>query len=305
MMDPMQAPVVIEVAVNGVTRKDRNPAAPESPEEIATDALACLAAGASVVHTHTSRPFGERAGIADTAEDYASTFRLVLAEQPDAVLYPTMSGGATIQERYDHHRLLAQDGLIGCGVLDPGSANLASFGPDGLPSATDFVYTNSPNDVRYMMTTCAELGLGPSMAIYEPGFLRMALGFHRAGTLPPGSLVKLYFSGERGYFGAGYPTFSAPAIPEALGLYRAMLAGTDLPWAVTLLGGDILATPVARLAIDQGGHIRVGLEDDPSAESNRVAVERAVALVEECGRRPATCAEAAEILRLPGRGLRG
>ncbi len=301
----MQPPVVIEVAVNGVTRRDRNAAAPESPEEIAADAVTCLDVGASVVHTHTSRPFGERAGVADTAEDYAATFRLVLDERPDAVLYPTMSGGASIQDRYDHHRLLAQAGLIRCGVLDPGSANLASFGAHGLPSATDFVYTNSPNDVRYMMATCAELGLGPSMAIYEPGFLRMALGFHRAGTLPAGSLVKLYFSGDRGYFGTGYPTFSAPAIPEALALYRAMLADTDLPWAVTLLGGDILSTPVARLAVEQGGHIRVGLEDDPSAESNRVAVERAVALVEACGRRPATCIEAAEILRLPVGTARG
>ena len=32
--------VVIEVAVNGVTRKDRNPTAPETPDEVAADALA-------------------------------------------------------------------------------------------------------------------------------------------------------------------------------------------------------------------------------------------------------------------------
>lgn len=296
----MSRPVVIEVAVNGVTRKERNPAAPESPEEIAADALTCLEVGASVVHTHTTRPFGERAGVDDTAEDYARAFRLILAERPDAVLYPTMSGGATIGERYDHHRLLAAEGLIRCGVIDPGSANLSSFGPDGLPTATDFVYANSPNDVRAMMAACAELGLGPSMAIYEPGFLRMVLGFYHGGTLAPGSLVKFYFSGDRGYFGTGYPTFSAPAIPEALALYRAMLADAELPWAVTLLGGDLLDTPVARLAVEQGGHLRVGLEDHPSAESNRVAVERAVALVEACGHRPATCEEAVEILGLPG-----
>lgn len=294
-------PVMIEVAVNGITRKDRNPAAPVEPDEIAADSIACLDAGATIVHTHPSRPLGERRGPADTAEDYAAAYRAILAERPDAVLYPTMAGGDTIVDRYDHHRHLAAEGLIRAGCLDPGSANLASFGPDGLPTATDFVYTNSPNDIRYMMAACGELGLGPSMAVYEPGFLRMVLGFHASGNLPPGAMVKFYFSGDDGYFGTGMPTFSAPAIPEALALYRAMLGDADLPWAVTLLGGDLLDTPVARLAVEAGGHLRVGLEDDPGAVGNRVLVERAVGLVETCGRRVATPAETVAMLGLPAR----
>ena len=291
--------VVIEVAVNGVTRKDRNPAAPETPDEVAADALACLEAGASVVHTHPLRSFAERHGPADTAEEYAQAYRQVLAERPDAILYPTMSGGTTIAERYDHHRHLAAEGLIRCGALDSGSVNLASFGADGLPTDTDFVYTNSPADIRSMMATCAEVGIGPSIAIYEPGFLRMVLGFHQHGTLPAGTLVKFYFSGDDGFFGSGLPTYSAPPIPEAFALYRAMLGDADLPWAVTVLGGDLLSTPVADLALAQGGHLRVGLEDHPGAESNVVQVERAVEAAARHGRRPATCTEAAKLLRLP------
>ncbi len=294
----MSTPVIIEVAVNGITRKDRNPAAPETPEEIAADTLACMAAGASIVHTHPSRPLGERRSPAETAEDYAAAYRLVLAERPDAILYPTMSGGGSVEDRYDHHRFLAAEGLIRGGCLDPGSANLASFGPDGTPSRSAFVYSNSPNDIHYMMSTCRELGLGPSMAIYEPGFLRMVLGYHRAGLLPAGAMVKFYFSGENGYFGTGYPTFSAPAIPEALALYRAMLGDSGLTWGVTVLGGNVLDSPVARLAVEAGGHLRVGLEDDPTAPGNLELVRAAVDLVESCGRRPATCAEAAEILGL-------
>ncbi|MCB0997627.1 MAG: 3-keto-5-aminohexanoate cleavage protein [Acidimicrobiales bacterium] len=291
-------PLIIEVAVNGVTRKERNPAAPESPEEIAGEALACLNAGATVIHTHPSRPPGAATSVADTAEDYATAYRLVLAERPDAILYPTMSGGADIHERYDHHRILADEGLIRCGVLDPGSANLASFGADGLPTPTDFVYTNSPNDIRYMMAMCAELALGPSFAIYEPGFLRMVLGFHAGGTLAPGCLVKFYFSGG-GFFASGLPTFSAPPIPEALAMYRAMMDGVDLPWAVTVLGGDLLSTPLARTAVAEGGHLRIGLEDHPSAESNMAQLQRALDLAAEVGRPVAATAEAARILGLP------
>jgi 3-keto-5-aminohexanoate cleavage enzyme len=291
-------PVVIEVAVNGVTRKERNPAAPTSPEEVAEDTIRCFDAGATVVHTHP-HSFGDGSSPAVTAEKYAAAYRTVVAERPDGIIYPTMSGGPTIADRWDHHRLLASEGLIRCGCVDPGSTNLASFGADGLPTATDFVYANSPNDIRYMMSACDDEGLGPSFAIYEPAFLRMVLGYYRSGHLPAGSLVKFYFSGDSGYLSPGYPTFSAPPIPEALALYRAMLGDADLPWAVTVLGGDITDTPVASLALEQGGHIRVGIEDFADAESNVACVQRAVDLAEKAGRSVATPAEAAQILRLP------
>ena len=294
-----RAPLVIEVAVNGVTTKERNAAVPIHPEEIAADVIECLDAGATVVHTHAARYPGQAVTPAVTAEEYARAFRLVLAERPDAILYPTMSGGASVSERYDHHRILAEEGLIRCGVLDPGSTNLASFGADGLPTPTDFVYCNSPNDVRYMMETCAQLGLGPSLAIYEPAFLRMTLGFHASGNLAPGALTKFYFSGDTGYLSPGYPTFSAPPIPEALSMYRAMLGDADLPWAVTLLGGDIVRSAIGRMAVEAGGHLRVGLEDDAGAESNVVLVARAVELAGEVGRPVAKPSEAVEALRLP------
>jgi uncharacterized protein (DUF849 family) len=291
-------PVVIEVAVNGVTRKERNPAVPVTPDEVADDTIRCLDAGATVVHTHP-HGFGDGSSPEVTAEKYATAYRTVVAERPGAILYPTMSGGPTIGDRWDHHRFLADEGLIRCGCLDPGSTNLSSFGADGLPTATDFVYTNSPNDIRYMMAGCAEVGVGPSFAIYEPAFLRMVLGFHAGGHLAPGALVKFYFSGNTGYLAPGLPTFSAPPIPEALALYRAMLGDADLPWAVTVLGGDIIDTPVARLALEQGGHIRVGIEDHADAESNVACVRRAVDLAESVGRTIATPADAADLLRLP------
>ena len=48
----MTTPVMIEVAVNGVTTKERNPHVPSTPEEIAADAIRCIDAGASIVHIH-------------------------------------------------------------------------------------------------------------------------------------------------------------------------------------------------------------------------------------------------------------
>src|SRR5215472_9351653 len=46
------APVIIEAAINGATTKERNPNVPRTPDEIATDALAAIEAGAAVIHNH-------------------------------------------------------------------------------------------------------------------------------------------------------------------------------------------------------------------------------------------------------------
>ena len=68
----MTAPVIIEAALNGVTSKKRNPHAPLAPDEQAKDGLACVDAGATVIHTHA-------ANIAvppeDAARDYAAAYR--------------------------------------------------------------------------------------------------------------------------------------------------------------------------------------------------------------------------------------
>jgi 3-keto-5-aminohexanoate cleavage enzyme len=48
----MVLPVIIEAAINGATKKDKNPNVPITPEEIASDALACIDAGASNIHAH-------------------------------------------------------------------------------------------------------------------------------------------------------------------------------------------------------------------------------------------------------------
>ncbi len=291
----MAGPAIIEVAVNGVTTRERSPHVPVTPEEIAADAIACLDAGASVVHVHNS---ATNLPAEEAATRYAAALRPVRAARPRAVLYPTMGGGATIADRYEHHVPLADEGLADMGVIDPGSVNLAGTSPDGTPPETGFVYVNSPADIAYMMRVCSDKRLGPSFAIYEPGFMQTVLAYHFAGKLAPGSLTKFYFS-SGGYFGAGRAMFSAPPIVEALDLYNAMMGHEALPWGTAVLGGSILDTPIASLALERGGHLRVGLEDDPSGPPNVEQVQRAVELCEKVGREPASPTQARAILGLP------
>jgi uncharacterized protein (DUF849 family) len=81
----------------------------------------------------------------------------------------------------------------------------------------------------------------------------------------------------------------------------AMLRGSGLNWAVAVLGGGIFDTPIAELAVQRGGHLRVGLEDHAGAMSNVDEVRKAKALCEKHGRQLATCAEAEKLLGIPAR----
>ena len=148
---------------------------------------------------------------------------------------------------------------------------------------------------------------GPQLAIYEPGFLQCVLTYHRAGRLPAGAMVKLYFGGEWGMWArARGVTFGLPPTATRCSPYLDMLEGTDLPWSVSVWGGDLMATPVARLALERGGHLHVGLEEhfDPDAKPTNVElVEQAVALTASVGRPLATTADAISLLDLPSAAL--
>ncbi len=148
------------------------------------------------------------------------------------------------------------------------------------------------------MQVCAARGLGPSISVFEPGFLRVVLAYARQDALPPGTLVKLYFSGG-GYLGGGDPLWGAPPIMPALDLYLAMLGDTPVPWAVAVLGGSLLETPIARAALERGGHLRVGIEDWDTGPANVAQVESAAALAREVGRPVATIEQTEDLLRLP------
>ena len=52
-----------------------------------------------------------------------------------------------------------------------------------------------------------------------------------------------------------------PVSKEKLAAYLDLLEGTDLPWSVSAWGGDLMETPVARQALERGGHLHVGLEE--------------------------------------------
>ena len=89
-------PVIVEVALNGMTTPERNPHVPRTPDEIATCALACIELGAAVVHTHVE---SIALPAAESVDLYTRSWKPILAERPDALVYPTQILGPTMADK--------------------------------------------------------------------------------------------------------------------------------------------------------------------------------------------------------------
>jgi uncharacterized protein (DUF849 family) len=278
-----ERPVVVEAAINGA-----NPDAPRTPDEIARCALACFDGGAAVVHNHI-----DLFGTADeAAARYLEGWRPVLEARPEALLYPTINGIGPVEERYSHIAPLAAAGVLRIGVIDPGSVNLGAT----------FAYVNAGSDIEHQWQLCDAFGLVPGMSIFEPGFLRAALAYWRAGKLPAGTMLRFYFGGREAEVDGGF-TFGLAPTECALDAYLELLGDCPLPWSVTVVGGDLFATDLPELALARGGHLRVGLEDHRGrVATNEELVAQAVDAVRASGRELADCAIAATFLGLRAAG---
>ncbi|WP_174273952.1 3-keto-5-aminohexanoate cleavage protein [Sphingomonas bacterium] len=289
-------PVIIEMVPNGETRVERNPATPRAPAAIARELLALTDQGASLIHNHIDdfRLTGEAA-----AERYGEGWAPLLARHPDAILCPTTAAGSSDAAKIAHFAPCAERGAR-MAPLDPGSMNMPISG-GGAECARMLSYINDFTRIAMVLDTISRAGLAASIGIYEPGFLRATIAFQRAGKLPPGSFVKFYFFGGRNYYdGTPCIGFGLDPTPAALDAYLDILGDSGLPWAAAVIGGDVFASGMAKLAIARGGGVRVGLEDfgGDRTPTNATLLGEVVALCREAGRPPASAREAAAILGL-------
>ena len=293
-----EKPVIIEVALNGVHGSDRNRHIPITEAGLARSGAECVAAGAGIVHVHSPCKEGSPEAIVDSYVTFAQSLE---DRSPGALWYPTTLTAAGLPGKWSHLGPIAARASLDFAPVDPGSTNGGRRDEDGIPSGPTIGYSYS--DIRTAFEICEDLGIGASLGIYEPGYLRTVLAYHDSGRLPAGSLVKLYFGGEGGVFGMPDAVpFGLPPTEAALLAYIEMVSATDLEWSVSVWGGNLTRTPIARRALELGGHLHVGLEEffDPGSEPSNIAlVEEAVKLCDEAGRPVAGPDEVRLLLDVP------
>jgi len=282
--------VWLEVALNGGWGARRQPNAPILAADIVEQAIACIDAGAAIVHLHAYDPQTGRQR--DTFELYAPIIEAIRSRR-DAIVYPTIpfAGGAeamapgSAAERYGAVDRLAEAGLLEWAVVDPGTVHLAHYRDLGPEGRGGYVYLNPESHIRHGLALCERKRLTPSYAIYEPGFVRLGAALHRLYPRSPLPVYRFMLSQDMAF---GFP-------PEeyALDAYLNLLAGeaTGAAWMVAGLGVDIV--PLIAMTVREGGHVRVGLEDAPLGchDSNTHLVLQARRQIEQAGGRVASAAE--------------
>jgi 3-keto-5-aminohexanoate cleavage enzyme len=285
-------PVVIEAAITPL----RKGAPVQTAHQAVDEAIASLAAGAAIIHHHHDFTLDEPTAI----DEIISVEKGILAGYPSALMYADYLRGDTMAEKNAHLQPMAEASVLRMIALDPGLTQFGHLDDDGLPSRHIQGGTTFPEAVA--VTELAErLSVPLSVGIYEPGNLRWALAYARAGRFPAGTMIKLYFGGDYAMGGVMQPAANFGLYPTkaALDIYLSMLDGVDIPWIVSVQGGALLDTPVARYALERGGHLRVGIEDTAGATemTNAETVGAAVDLAAAVGRPVAEGLDAVTVLR--------
>ncbi len=300
-----EKPVILEVAINGGTLKKRNPLVPETPAELAEEAIKCFDEGVTIVHFHSNKPSSD---LDAAVAPYAEAMSAIRKKHPRGIIYPTANFDPKVYHEQrtvwepeiqsGHQRRLAKAGLANMVLFDTGVLPLATYDRQGRRTADKFWwYGFWPGDDDVNERTCKDFGCGASISVFEPGWMKNVVAMARAGRVPRGSKLNIYFA-DYGWAGM------APPIPEALQLYLHMIEGLDLEWDVGLIGGDIMDTPLARMSLERGGAFRVGLEDWMDGPSNLDQIKRAKELIAKVGRPILTGDDAIEHLDIPFPGTR-
>lgn len=244
-----------------------------SPEGIAREVVSAHEAGANVVHLHV---WDERGQPTTDLAAFRRTLRLI-REGCDIVIEGSTGG---VNELSPSERSVSLQTDIEMASLNPGSINYDKG-----------VYVNSPDDIAYWAQEMQRRGIKPDTAIFDVAMIANTVALAELGWITP-PLLFAFVLGQHG---------AIPATPRNL-LFLSESIPDDSLWCAAGHGGYDLQ--MSALAMNMGGHIRAGFEDNPYyrpgelATGNAQLIERLVRLAREIGREPATPTEARTMLGL-------
>ncbi len=269
--------LIITAAISGAeVTKEMNPAVPYTKAEFVREARSAYNAGASIIHLHVRTDDGKPTQ--DKAR-FAEIIDAIKKEIPDVIIQPSTGGavGMSNDERLQPTELKPEMATLDCGTLNFGG---------------DEIFENTENTIKYFGQRMIALGIKPELEVFDKSMIEMALRLHKKGFIQ----APMHFDfvmGVNGGIGGDIRdfTFLRGSIP----------AGATY----TVAGVGRYEFPLAMLAIIDGGHVRVGFEDNVYlskgvlARSNGELVTKVVRMAMEMGREIATPDEARKILGLP------
>lgn len=289
----MSRPVIISCAVTGsgdTTGQSRF--VPITPEQIADDALAAHAAGAAVVHLHVRDP--ATGGPSRDLALYRDVVDRIRAAKTDVILNLTTGIGARFSPDPENPNQNASKGMAS--PIDR-MIHVLELRPEicSLDVATmnfgKHAFVNTPDHIAEIAKAVRAVGVKPELEVFDLGHIALAKSLYAKGLFADPPFFQLCL---------GVP-WGAPATTEAMLAMRAMLP-PNAHWSCFGVGAQHF--PTVAMAVVNGGHVRVGLEDNlymskgVLAEGNAPVVARAARIIREIGADVATPAQARQILGL-------
>lgn len=269
-------PLIITCALTGAeVTKAQNTAVPYTLPEYQKEASEAVKAGASILHLHARFDDGTPTQDANRYQEIMSAIREVT---PEAILQVSTGGaiGMTREERLAPLVLNPEMATLDCGTLN--------FGGDDI-------FVNTENDIIHFAATMHEKGIRYELECFDKGHVDLALRLYKKGFIRE----PLHFSFVLGVVGG------------MTGEKRDFLFLKDsIPDFATFSVAGIgrFEFPLAELAIQSGGHVRVGLEDNLYLEkgvlaaSNAELVTKVVQIAKKYGRVIASPCEARRLLKM-------
>jgi 3-keto-5-aminohexanoate cleavage enzyme len=283
--------VVITCALTGgIHGKEANPALPEQPDEIVAQGIAAWRAGAAVLHVHARRPDGSST---QDREIFAEIHGRLCAET-DAIVQPTTGGSPR----------LPVDERMQTIFLDPEMCSLNMGLLNFFIRGEQVFFPNHRSDILRFAHAMAERGIRPELEVYNAAMLEEVAFLLAQGILTPPYVINFVLQtptqgGERG---------TARNLVHLVERAREVCDDPgDLRVNVASMGRTQL--PITTIGLAMGLNVRTGMEDNvywrkgELLRDNAQLVERTVRIARELGRRPATPAEARQILGARGRAV--
>lgn len=273
----MSTPTIISVAITGsVPRRKDNPAVPVTPSEQIESTHAAFEAGAALVHIHVR---DENEAPSSDPELFGQVMTGVRKHCPGMIVQFSTGGRGRSHDERGAALPLRPD----MGSLATGSVN--------FPTS---IYENAPQLVDGLAELMKEHRIKPEIEVFDLAMLYNAKDLQSRGLLGPSPHVQ-FVLGIRN---------ALPARRRVLEFlveeYRALFEqGT---WTAAGLGRHQLE--VNHWAMEMGGHVRTGLEDNIRWDRSRLAasnaelVARVAALTAEYDAHPASVSEARGLLGL-------
>jgi uncharacterized protein (DUF849 family) len=277
----MNTPCIITVAITGsLPRKKDNPAVPISVAEQVESTQEAFEAGATLVHLHVRN---DDESPTSQPERFAQVLEGIRKHCP-GMITQVSTGGRSGAGR-------ERGGMLS---LKPDMASLAT-GSVNFPTR---VYDNAPDLVEWLADEMKRYGVKPEVEAFDLSMIFSAVNLLRAGKIEAPLHIQFVMGVKN----------AMPVVREVLEFYVKTLErlAPGSTWTGAGIGRDQLT--LARWSLELGGHCRTGLEDNVRldrntlAPSNAALVRQVADLLPEHGRRPATAAEARQLLALPPAG---